>query len=386
MYPTTTTIFRHGGRLGILAAVVIAALTGAASAHDTDQFSLPVGQEFADLGDFLNQQVVDGLQKAVDDLNRRMRSVLERDLRSIDPGSRPPMGQTYDPEGVLERCHSKLGVARAVYDAYGPALTRIEGLEHDLFSSQMQARYPGKITAYNPKAKFKSIYNKAYFILDPRNVTTAIHSSSIKVYGVYLGTDKIGHFSDMGYHYYKAYMSALARGADEQQAMAQAVKLGTDGIISEWALLGVLTAGSYSNADLISNYVGCLFYRNLTEPTLIKGTLCPPILERDGEYWKLADATLAPHFFKRFISEHWNEALNPSLYEPLMRDTVRKLIRERNSELLAWYKDLYGDEDPTIFFDRLAHTLSTYYGEPYGHSGQFEHLIHLGNTIHHDQQ
>ena len=26
------------------------------------------------------------------------------------------------------------------------------------------------------------------------------------------------------------------------------------------------------------------------------------------------------------------------------------------------------------------HTLSTYGGEPYGHSGQFEHLMHIGNT------
>ncbi len=379
------TIICWGGWINCLLAVVIAILAPVAFAHDTDQFSLPVGQEFADVGDFLNQQTVDTLQKAVDELNRRMRDVLERDRHAIDPGSRPPPGVVYDPEGVLERCHSKLGVARAVFDAFGPALTRIEGLEHDLYTPEMEARYPGQITGYNAKAHFNSIYNKAYFILDPRNVTTTIHSSSMKVYGVYLGTDKIGHFSDMGYHYYKIYMSALAKGDDEQQAMAEAVKLGTDGIISEKALLGVLTAGSYSNADLVSNYVGCLFYRNLTEPTVIKGVLCPPILKRDGEYWKLNDPTLEPHFFHRFISDHWNEALNPSLYEPLMRDTVRKLVEERNPDLLNWYKDLYGDQDPAIFFDRLAHELSTYYGEPYGHSGQFDQLIHIGNTIRHDK-
>jgi len=365
----------------LLAVPLLLALAAPTLGHDTDQYSVPVGQEMADLGPMLSERFAGVLRKGVDKLNQRIRGIIERDLRSIDPGSRPPPGTIYDPEGVLDRCHSPEGVAQAVWSSFGPAVDLIEGLEREVYTKKFKAQYPDTLTAYKAKSDWDSVYNKAYSPIDPRNISAIFHASTINMYGVYLGTDKLGHFADMGYHYFKTYHGAIRKGQSEEEAMLKAVRLGTHGIFSERGLLGYLTAGSYSNADLVSNYAGCLFYRNLTEPVVIKGRLYPPILERDGDYWKLGDDVDDATLFKRFISDHWNEALNPSLYEPLMRGTVRKLVEARNADLLEFYKDKYASHDPAEYFTQLAETLKTYYGNDYGHNGDPENLFHIGNTM-----
>ncbi|MCC6681297.1 MAG: hypothetical protein IT445_10400 [Phycisphaeraceae bacterium] len=352
-----------------------------AAAHDTDQFSMPPqGQELADMGAYVNAQVVEAVQKGIDSVNKRIREVVERDLRSVDPGSRPPAGQYYDPTNVLGECHKGDTVARAVFDAFGNAVIRIEWMERELYTKDVTDQYPGQLTAYKPRSDFSSIYNKAFLPVDPRNLTTLFFASTIKLYGVYTGTDKIGHFTDMGYRYYEDYRRSLRHGKTEDQAMEEAVKRGDEGLFSEHGFLGSVTAGSYSNADLAANFIGMLFYRNLTEPTVVKGQLCPPILVRDGEYWKL-NGPPDTQFLERFISDHLNEALNPSLYQPMIRDTVRKLVAERNANLLRIYADRCTDKDPAQYFSDLVLTLSDYYGHDYGHHGEPEELVHIGNTI-----
>lgn len=370
--------------------LLLLALTAtAARAHDTDQFSVPAGQEMADLGPMLSARYAGVVRRAVDRLNGRIQWAMEnqdRHYRSTTRtgGNRPSSRRVIreeSPEQVLAQSYSPEGVAQAVWEEFGPAVEIIEGLERELYSDKVKAMFPGQLPAYKAKSNFDSIYNKAYSPIDPRNISAIFHASTIKVFGVYLGCDKIGHFTDMGFHYFRDYRSQVKNGSSSEEAMHTAVRLGTEGLFSERGLLGYLTAGSFSNADLVSNYAGCLMYRNLTEPVVLKGRLHEPILVRDGDFWKINDGFDDNTWFERFISDHWNEALNPSLYEPLMRGTVRKLVAERNATLLEFYKDKYGDNDPAEYFSRLAATLSTYYGDDYGHNGEPEHLIHIGNTM-----
>lgn len=376
-------------KTSIFTFVTLMAAVMPAAAHDTDQFSVPVGQEMADLGPMLSERYTQVIRTGVERLNDRIDWALANKDKKVRPvvrrgGNRPSSNRVVkeeDPQAILAACYSPEGVAQAVYSAFGPAVDLIEGLEHELYTDKVKAKYPGKLTAYKAKSDWDSIYNKAYSPIDPRNISAIFHASTINMYGVYLGNDKIGHFTDMGHHYFKAYRGAIRDGKTEDEAMIKAVKLGTDGIFSERGLLGYLTAGSYSNADLVSNYAGCLFYRNLTEPVVLKGRLYESILVRDGDHWRLRDGIDDATLFERFISDHWNEALNPSLYEPMMRGTVRKLVEKRNSDLLEFYQDRYGDQNPADYFNRLAETLRTYYGDPYGHNGDPENLIHIGNTI-----
>ena len=72
---------------------------------------------------------------------------------------------------------------------------------------------------------------------------------------------------------------------------------------------GKLTTGSYSNADLVANFEGYLFYRSLFEDDVIPGK--PAILHWTGEEWEIQRSfDWADH-----INEYWDEALNINHYD-----------------------------------------------------------------------
>ena len=260
----------------------------------------------------------------------------------------------------------------------------IEGLERRLPKSSFRERYPGQITIY--KKHFKDgMHTGLHAPYDPRIVGRLWRAGTIRVYDTYLGTDKMGHFVDMGYRYYEKYRSACRAGKDAEEAMAAAVYLGTgDPLISERAILGKLSSGAYSNADLASNYVGCLLFRNLTEVVILNGKPRAPTtrLNDEGE-WEVAEyVTRHPQFFKRYICDHYNEALNPSLFDKGMRKKARKVVAARRGKLVdTWYAAPDGSPYPPSYFTERALALATYCGMDYGHSRRFDELIHLGNTL-----
>jgi hypothetical protein len=81
-----------------------------------------------------------------------------------------------------------------------------------------------------------------------------------------------------------------------------------------------------------------------------------------------------------FISDHWNEALNPNRYDPLMGPGIRCILRHRAPRIVRFYTENDGRPADPNYFDNLARELSTYYGEPYGHCGSVETLMTIGNT------
>src|SRR5581483_4470203 len=98
--------------------------------------------------------------------------------------------------------------------------------------------------------RFNGMYRFAFLPLDPRGLShLAFFSSTIKVYGVYMGTDKLGHFTDEGINYYYTWLAARQSGAPERDAIAAAVRKGTQGFMSESGMLGSLGNADYSNAD-----------------------------------------------------------------------------------------------------------------------------------------
>lgn len=361
----------------------------AARAHETDQFTPPdKGREMADVGGYINDLFVQRLQQAVNRVNTNIRRAVEdaESLRTPARGhgksSRPRPSRQIDPQAVLAVAHSPDGMAEAVWQSFGPAVDLIEEVNTTLHSDAMARRHPGKLPAYRATDEARSVYDGLYFILDPRTAFRLYHATSFKSFGTYMGADKVGHLTDMGYLYFKAYRNALGNGATREEAMKAAVKLGSEGAISEKGLLGNLTAGAYSNADLASNYVGCLFYRNLTEPVVLEGRLRQPMLVREGQYWRLADfVTDDPQFAARFISDHFDESLNPSLFQAIIRPTLREKVAERTPALLNLHADRYQGQNPQSYFKQLALTLSTYYGRDYGHSGHFNDLIGIWNTL-----
>jgi len=352
--------------LHVCVAVAVAAavaLPAPALGHETDQFTVPVGEEFADLGPYFNGYVRDTIAEAVDDVNAKIKDAVE------DHGE--------DSEQV-RKLQAQAVIAQRVRQTFPNAVDLIESLERDLHTEEWQQAYPGKIVAYKDHGEI-DFHTGLHPFGDLRVVSRLFRASTVMLYDTYLGTDKLGHWLDMGYHYYKRYRKGIDKGLPEHEAMQAAVRVGTDDpIMSEKSVLGFVTAGAYSNADLASNYMGLLFYRNLTEPMLLEGRWRPPLLERDGPYWKLAGHTADGEFYRWYISDHWNEALNPSLFDAALRPRLKKNLENHRDALYTWYSQPDGSPRDPTWFTAKVHELATYWGQSYGHSGQFDKLVHIG--------
>lgn len=354
-------------KLGRVCAALLCALgvSVPAGAHETDQFTAPAGWRFADLSAELTAMHYDAMAEGVRKLNDRIREWHEspRD------------------DALLDQFHTPDALAAAVYREFGSAFFAIEYLEWHVHKDQsLKEQHPGRITGHWESVR--NLYQNLYFPLDPRLIWRLWHASTMYVHGSYFGPDKIGHFNDMGYVYFMIYRGAIKDGLSEQEALAKALDEGKNGFIfGERGMLGYYTAGAYSNADLAANWVGLKFYRNLTEPARLKGSLEPPLVVRDGVYWKLNDHVRRDsEFLAAFMSDHYDEALNPSLWDSGMRDSVRKAVKARSERVLEFYVDDNGNRRPAAYFEALIEELKTYYGEDYGYHGTYDELAAIGNT------
>jgi len=113
-----------------------------------------------------------------------------------------------------------------------------------------------------------------------------IVGSSAKMHGLCVGADKLGHFFQEGFIYFR---TATASGATEADAKSagRALEIGGEGLG-----VGTVGTGVYSNADQAANLAGMNFYKDLrADPSGLK--------------FQLAN----------YITPQWNEQTNPSFYE-----------------------------------------------------------------------
>jgi ankyrin repeat protein len=343
--------------LVVLATVAVAAV---ARGHETDQYSVPVGQQFADLRFWFSEYMYDMLAGAVDSTNQK----IARTFRDGQPTAATAKAQSPDE------------LAWALLLEFPPVIHYVETLEGQLRSSKLRSRYPGLVVSYQPATW---IYHHPLLIIDPTKLTRLKRTSTMMVNGSYFGTDKVVHFVHMGYLYYRTYRQSQARGLSNEEATRKAVNEGAgSGIISENNLLGYLPTGVISNGDKAADYVGMKMYLNLTEPVMLKGSMRPPLLIRDGEFYRFnSHVRRDTDFFNVFISDHWNEAFNPNTYGPLQGPLVLEEVRKRCPDVLAFYRDESGRPYSKADFRRIAEELTTYYGEDYGFEGNLDDMVSI---------
>jgi hypothetical protein len=132
---------------------------------------------------------------------------------------------------------------------------------------------------------------------------------TIKLNGVLIGSDKLGHFLSQGRKFYKRYLRYL----DEAKAAEHSA-------YTERAIFGQMTTGVYSNADLVANYEGYMFYRSLFEDDVIAGK--PAILAWESDRWVIQRKfTWADH-----VNEYWDEALNINHFDRLLYPHMKDRI------------------------------------------------------------
>jgi ankyrin repeat protein len=344
--------------------VVCLASASVAMAHETDQTTLPLGRPFAEMRGYFTADVHAKIERAVDKTNARIR-------RSLRDG---------EPTEETRRLQSPDVIAKAVYDEFPLVINHVETLEITLRGSGVRDDHPGGVVAHMPTFW---IYHHPLLMLDPTKLIRLSRCSTVMIDGVLLGNDKFVHFVHMGHINYTTYRASLAAGKDEAQALQDVVDLGTGAhpFLSEGTLLGMLTTGVWSNADLAANYCGMKFFRNLTEAVSVRGAVRAPMLQRRGEFYTLADHVRPESdFLAVFVSDHWNEALNPNHYAFGMGGFVAEGLRKRCDDVIDWYVDDRGRRRSREDFLALAEELRTYYGENYGYKGDPRELVGIGTT------
>ncbi len=336
----------------MLAAVLATASMAFASpalAHESEQYTLPAGRDFADLGPYFTRIMYDAVVGATAETNAAIE-------QAVGAGSSP---------SKLEALQSAEYIAGKVWDHIFIAIPMNELLDATLITESVQSQYPGLVTMYRP---IISIYDDPLLVIDlTKAVRTFFRSGTVSAGGTVFGTDKIIHFINIGRIYHGKYETRIKRGLPDNEAIKSAIaSTSRNPLTSEHGVLGMWTTGIVSNGDLAADYAGLMFYRNLTETVHIGPRTLPPMLVRDGPYWRVQ---IEPDsdFFVAFITPHWNEVLNPSKYARYTSGRLRSLIRERCQDALAWYRDPRGQPRGRAQFEAIERELATYYGAEYGH-------------------
>lgn len=338
--------------------------------HEVDHYNVPLGKTWVDQSEYWNSLLFDAVTKAVISVNRDIQAAEKIPLASA---RRARVSALQHPSTVTFRVRKNLP----------SAFMAIEKLEMR-YRLQRAGRHSSNLLMAHKPSPWNSTYGHVPLLPDPRQLTrmTIMRCSLIQVHGQKMGTDKIGHFIAMGYYYYVAYSASRAAGKPHNEALEQARHIGVDGPISEKGVVGMLPTGVISNADLAANYTGMKFYLNVTQPVMLKGANYPPMLVRNGDYWKLQPhVTRNGDYFSAFISEHYDEALNPCVFESVSREQIRRAIRKNRDTLLRFYA---GDDTAKMsprYFAKKSSKLTTYYGEDYGHVGDASTLIYLADIL-----
>lgn len=334
-----------------------------ALAFETDQYDLPP-TPLADLGDEVSEHVEARLRKAVDKINAEIR----RRQQCLDDESAAGCDSVDYERARLEHLRSEDGIVRAAFDQLGAGVPPFTSMGTWMDSHHFIGQ----------PARYRTSYAKSIFILFPHIALTI--SPTVNLYGSEFGTDKIAHLFQQGYTYYKMYRRALNEGSTPEEATAKAVRWGRK---SERTFFGTLVAGVYSNGDLAANYVGLKFYEGLTHSISFGSFTRPPILLLKDGFWMFSGAVnLRDVLLKPLISDHLNEALNPSIFTKTLgfRSYIRHVVRRRSCE--QWF-ERYPDLSRNGLEEQSLR-LRLWQGEDYGFTDS-EHFVTIANTCFEDE-
>jgi len=281
----------EGRAIAVTAAALL--LTTVATAAETDQFYAR------------DEKITDATEVLNDKMNRKLARIVQRHRHNPD----------------------SYKIAYAAYREFG-GLRFTDKFESWLIdSSDVDKRRV---------SRRKSIYadipiwsTRAVYIFDL--------GQTLNISGNLVGSDKISHFFSQGWKFYKRYNKSGSEAAAARR-----------GVLTERAIFGAGMTGSFSNADLVANYEGHLFYRSLFEDDVIPGK--PAILRwDDGEWVVQRDFDWADH-----VNPYWDEALNMNSYDALLRNRMY----DRLASLCPQYWEnpaLYEIEDEAQLREQYAH-------------------------------
>lgn len=343
----------------VLCALLLGSQIGAYG-FETDQYNLPP-KSLADIGDEVTEHVEQKLRQAIETINAQ----IETHQNCLPTNARKQSGceSTAKEQARLDYLRSNDAVARQVYQLLGAGVPPFTngGTWMDLH------RFRGQ------PARYRTSFFKSIFLPWPTTAMTV--SPTVNMYTWQFGTDKIAHLFQQGYSYYKIYTYALAAGKTPEEATKQAVRWGQG---TEHYIFGTLIAGVYSNGDLAANHAGLRFYQGLTREIRIGADTRPAMLLLKGGVWTVNESVnLRELLLKPFISDHFNEAINPSIFTPFLglRAYVRRCVRRRSCK--QWFDHYPGLTQASL--NERSMRLRLWHGEDYGFTDS-KQFITIANT------
>ena len=169
---------------------------------------------------------------------------------------------------------------------------------------------------------------------------------TLNINGIFVGTDKVGHFSILGKLYYKNFLKGLAKGLTVEQAETEAIQAG---IKQEIAVLGYAVGGTLSYGDLEANYQGFQYARNMCEGNT------PHLIQQNGAWIQ----NLKNKFdIKNYINPKMDESFNvsfwsPRLWKKIKNDVVSAYCRNKEDPDFKLRTKAYGNRDKNTINDKL---------------------------------
>lgn len=341
-------------------------------AYESDQHTVP-DQELADVGSdmsqFIHHQIniaVTKINSDIKELPSKMELIEKQIIKEEDPKKLEKLKATLAAHKArFNLIKSKIGLTLAIYNEIGRRFTWEDQRDGVFGLPLSMIPYPdnfkeNKQITYVP-SKFKNIYAYAGF---HRIISSSyfVFCSSLKMFGIYLGVDKLGHMFNQGYEYFQKYHKELNKTQDAKLAMKLVIDWGRS---TENGMYGAVVDGVYSNGDLAANFAGFHFYENLFHPIVLDEKIHSPILIIKDDHTVVFNPEniidekelIAPYF-----SDHLNEALNPSHFELLQRKVVNIVLKNRCEKVLRFY-DLSSSEETKD----LTESLFKWHGMDYGH-------------------
>jgi hypothetical protein len=333
-----------------------------ASAFETDQYNLPP-KPLVDVGDEVFQHVEEKLRQAIEEINAEISRRQTCLAKSLEGQKGKGCDSPEETRARLAYLRSNHAVARAAYERLGAGT-----LPFTKMGTWMDAH-----NFREQPARYRTSYWKSIFVFMPHIALTI--SPTVRMYGSEFGTDKIAHFFQQGYTYYQIYHRELSAGATPLEAERRAIQWGKK---TERTFYGTLVSGVYSNADLFANYAGMKYYEGLTAELKIGDAKRPPMVVLQHGEWAFNETVdLRESLLRPFISNHLNEALNPSIFtENLgLRSWVRRTVKKRSCKRwLSKYPEL-----SQAALDKDSEALRSWYGEDYGFTDS-TNFITIANT------
>ncbi len=324
--------------LGLL---LILLLNNVGLAFETDQYNLPP-VPLADIGDEVSEYVGDNLRTAVANVNVTIEKA-KKCLEVRTKGCGTADAETHK----LTYLRSDQAVANELFKLIGDG-----NLFTTKFGNWMRShKFRGQPDRY------KASLSESIYFLNPADYLTL--SATVRLYGTEFGIDKLEHFFQQGHQYYKIEREELAKGKTPAEAEKKAISWGQK---TERTYFGTWSSGVYSNADLYANYAGMKFYNGLAKPLQINGRTRPAIVKLKGGSWEITLKSSFQDILKPFLTDHLNEALNPSSFRPTLVRSVRRAVKKYSCP--EW-KAMFPTLTPSTLNDRTR-ALEMWNGEDYG--------------------